>query len=199
MPPLLTPCQGIDVKPEPSKKLNSLAVMNGEERYYSDVVFMACESCKALELIDSGLKPCKDTQSMWTFGFQELPLQLFIPYLLLWTVPSIVQAPLWLWEYTRHFFLYLWEPVLFSVACKWRLFNFMVSARWPYVSFTYSTSIRQIAAVCSDPEIDSLCTDVHLFIHLFYSLATPWCMWILVPWPGTEPMLSPMELWSLKQ
>ena len=153
MPPLLTPCQGIDVKPEPSKKLNNLAVMNGEERYYSDVVFMACESWKALELFDSGLNPREDTQSMWTFGFQELPLQLFIPYLLLWTAPSIVQAPLWLWGYTWHFFLYLWEPVLFSVACKQRLFNFMVSARWPHVSFTYSTSIRQIAAVCLDPEI----------------------------------------------
>ena len=64
MPPLLTPRQDIDVRPEPSKGWNNMAVMNSEERYYSDAVFVACESCKVLELIDSGLNSCKDTQSM---------------------------------------------------------------------------------------------------------------------------------------
>ena len=64
MPPLLTPRQDIDVRPEPSKGWNNMAVMNSEERYYSDAVFVACESCKVLELIDSGLNSRKDTQSM---------------------------------------------------------------------------------------------------------------------------------------
>ena len=169
MPPLLTPHQGIGVRLEPSQGWNHMAVMNGEERYYSDAVFVARESCKALELIDSELNPCKDTQSVWTFGFQEFPLQLFFPCLLLWTAPSILQAPFWLWGYTWQFFLSLWEPVLFSVTWKQRLFNFMVSTHWPPMLLTYSTSIRQIPAVCLDPEIrQSFCTDVHLFIHLFF-------------------------------
>ena len=64
MPSLLTPRQDIDVRPEPSKGWNNMAVMNSEERYYSDAVFVACESCKVLELIDSGLNSRKDTQSM---------------------------------------------------------------------------------------------------------------------------------------
>ena len=81
MPPLLTPHQGIGVRLEPSKGWNHMAVMNGEERYYSDAVFVARESCKALELIDSGLNPCKDTQISVNFWISGVPLTVVLSML----------------------------------------------------------------------------------------------------------------------